>query len=268
MEEQTVQVKVSLIITTYNWPEALKKVLDSVILQTILPQEVIIADDGSDKRTYELIEQYKNLLPCPLIHSWQEDKGFRAAKSRNKAIQYSNSEYIIFVDGDTIINKHFVHDHIYAAEIGTFIHGKRSYINELESQRLLSSNLAPSVWMQGLEHRDQSIRLPFSIRFINEAKKDSINRGMGGNCSFWKQDIVDVNGFNNDFEGWGPEDTEFCQRLLNKGLKCKRLRFKATCFHIHHELRSKKMLAENQKIYQNTVSNQLTRCKNGLEQSK
>ncbi|WP_185976930.1 glycosyltransferase family 2 protein [Shewanella psychropiezotolerans] len=268
MEEQTVQVKVSLIVTTYNWPQALRKVLENVKQLVEYPHEVIIADDGSGQETIDLINAYQGDFPCALIHSWQQDAGFRAALSRNKAIQKSSGDYIVFLDGDTMINPSFIKDHRLSAQQGMFVQGKRAYINEQASRHLLESDRAAHTLMIGLEHRDQSFRLAFLPTFMTETVKTQINRGMGGNCAFWKKDIIQANGYNIDFEGWGPEDIEFCQRLLNAGLKCKRLRFKATCFHIFHKLRSRKMLDKNQLIYQNTVSNQLTRCKNGLEQSK
>ena len=246
----------------------MKKVLDSIQLQVEYPYEVIIADDGSDSRTVDLISQYKAQFPCSLHHSWQEDSGFRLALSRNKAIAKSSGDYIIFVDGDTMLNPSFTKDHRLSAQQGYFVQGKRAYINEETSKKLLSSDAIPHPLMQGLRHRDQAFRLSFLPNFITEKLKSHINRGLGGNCAFWREDIIKVNGYNNDFEGWGPEDLEFCQRLINSGLKCKSLRLKATCFHIFHKLSSTKMLDKNQQIYQNTVSNQLTRCKNGLEQSK
>ena len=259
-------IKATLIITTYNWPEALRKVLDSVGLQVELPHEVIIADDGSDSITSDLINLYQAKLPCSLVHSWQEDKGFRLALSRNRAIAKSTGNYIIFVDGDTMLNPHFVKDHKKAAQKGTFSLGKRAYINELVSNKILKSNSQASALMYGLGHRDQAFRLPFLPTYITEVIKNYTNRGMGGNCAFWKDDIIKANGYNNNFEGWGPEDNEFCQRLINLGLKPKKLRFKATCFHIHHKLSSKQTLEKNQQIFEKTISEQLSRCENGLDQ--
>ena len=78
--------KVSLIITTYNWPEALFLVLKSVKNQFKMPDEIIVADDGSNKETANVIKKFSKDFNLEIIHSWQEDKGFRAAMSRNKAI--------------------------------------------------------------------------------------------------------------------------------------------------------------------------------------
>ena len=85
----------SLIIATYNWPEALNLVLLSIQKQTILPNEIIIADDGSSSKTQMLIADFQKIFSIPLIHVWHEDKGFRLAKIRNKAIKIANFSYII-----------------------------------------------------------------------------------------------------------------------------------------------------------------------------
>ena len=97
-------MRVSLIITTYNRPESLILVLNSIENQTIVPQEVIIADDGSTVETKEIIVKFQKDSDLNIIHSWQEDNGFRAAKSRNKAIAKSSGDYIIFIDGDIILH--------------------------------------------------------------------------------------------------------------------------------------------------------------------
>ena len=103
-------MKCSLIISTYNWPEALDLVLKSVLRQTTMPSKVIIADDGSKAETRLLVEEYKKIFSVPLIHVWQEDNGFRLATIRNKAISNSNFTYIIQIDGDVILNKNFIKD--------------------------------------------------------------------------------------------------------------------------------------------------------------
>ena len=103
-------MRVSLIITTYNRPDALMLVLQSIANQTKLPEEVIIADDGSDNNTKELITNFQESSSFNIVHSWQEDKGFRAANSRNKAIAISNFEYIVLVDGDMILHPKFIQD--------------------------------------------------------------------------------------------------------------------------------------------------------------
>lgn len=101
-------MKAGIIITTYNNPSALGRVLEGLNFQTKLPDEVIIADDDSGKETVALVNAFKEKAPFPVIHIWQENEGFQAAKIRNKAINCSNSDYLIILDGDCLPSRHFV----------------------------------------------------------------------------------------------------------------------------------------------------------------
>ena len=87
-------MKTTLIISTYNWPEALKLVFESVLRQSILVDEIIIADDGSTETTRFLIDDYRDLFDIPIKHIWQDDLGFRKTIILNKAF-YASSEIIL-----------------------------------------------------------------------------------------------------------------------------------------------------------------------------
>ena len=123
-------MKLTLIITTYNWPESLLLVLDSIKNQTIIPNEVIIADDGSNCKTLDSIKKYTENSNLNIIHSWQEDIGFRAARSRNKAISKSTGDYIILIDGDTILHRDFIKDHALNRDLGL------EHLHEMPGDRL------------------------------------------------------------------------------------------------------------------------------------
>jgi len=141
-------MRTSLIITTYNRPDALNLVLQSVENQTIFPNEVIIADDGSANETSLLVEEYKTKSNLNIIHSWQEDKGFRLARSRNKAILLSKSDYIIQIDGDMVLHKDFVSDHIKNAIKGFFIQGSRVLLNETVTKKALKDMTKKFIFFQ------------------------------------------------------------------------------------------------------------------------
>ena len=130
-------MKLTLIITTYNWPASLLLVIESIKHQTIHPDEVIIADDGSNSSTKDLIDDFKKNSELKIIHSWQKDIGFRAARSRNNAILKSTGEYIVLIDGDTILHCDFIKDHIMNAEPGNFVQGKRSLISKKQTNMAL-----------------------------------------------------------------------------------------------------------------------------------
>ena len=133
-------MKLTLIITTYNWPESLLLVIESIRRQTIPPDEIIIADDGSNNKTKDLITNFNKEFAMNIIHSWQEDNGFRAARSRNNAIFKSSGDYIILIDGDTILHTNFVKDHIAFAEPGYFIQGSRVLLSESQTNRAIAKN--------------------------------------------------------------------------------------------------------------------------------
>jgi len=117
--------KVALIVSTYNRPKALKLTLESVIRQSYMPDEIIIADDGSSAETLRLIKSYKNKIFPTLFHCWQKDEGFQLSKIRNKSIAQSSADYIISIDGDLILHKHFIRDHLRTKELGCFVQGSR-----------------------------------------------------------------------------------------------------------------------------------------------
>ncbi len=130
-------MKLTLIITTYNWPESLLLVFESIKCQTILPYEVIIADDGSTKDTKNLINSLKKDLNLNIIHSWQEDIGFRASRSRNKAIFKSSGDYIVLIDGDMILHPEFINDHINNAQPSYFVQGSRVLLTQDNTKQAL-----------------------------------------------------------------------------------------------------------------------------------
>jgi len=138
-------MRTSLIITTYNWKEALELSLLSVFTQSQFPNEIIIADDGSDNATREIVESLAKKSPVPLIHSWQQNKGFRLARSRNKAIAKATGEYLILIDGDIVLEQHFIADHILAAQTGFFVQGSRVLLNEKSTQQALQQKKSASV---------------------------------------------------------------------------------------------------------------------------
>ena len=134
---------ISLIITTYNRPDALLLVLKSVECQSRLPYEVIIADDGSSIKTQNLIKEFKAQTDLKIIHSFQYDRGFRAAKSRNKAISKASGEYIILVDGDMVLHHNFINDHEKNSQSGYFVQGPRVLLNIDRTPEILENhNLA------------------------------------------------------------------------------------------------------------------------------
>ncbi|HWR59918.1 MAG TPA: glycosyltransferase family 2 protein [Thermodesulfovibrionales bacterium] len=258
-------MKVSLIITTYNSPELLDKVVRSSLFQIRLPDEVIIADDGSDDITAAAVQQFFKVSPVPMFHVWQEKRGFRAAKIRNEAIKQSSGDYIVLLDGDCVVNRHFIADHISLAEKGYFIQGKRVHISRDAVSKFNHRSVNSTKALCGMVFRGEIsnihhlVRLPHSPCIRNRRL-----RGIKScNMSFFRQDIIAVNGFNEDFVEWGNEDSELACRFFRYGLRMKLNNFMAVCFHLWHPT-NKTFTNVTQKLLEATLASKEYVCKNGL----
>lgn len=257
----------TLIIATYNWVKALELVLLSVKRQSVLPTEVIIADDGSKQETKDLIVKFQKDFPTKLIHVWHEDKGFRLAEIRNKAIAKATGEYIIQIDGDIILHKHFVKDHIKSSQKGFFIKGSRVLMNkELTLKAQKGKNIHFSWCTKGIKNRFNAIHIPLLTSFLAKPSRNiayAVNT-RGCNMSFWKEDLIKVNGYNEEMTGWGREDSEISVRLVNLGLTMKRIKFGAIQFHQYHKENSRSGLNKNDEILTQVIREKIKFCKKGL----
>lgn len=154
-------MQVSLIVSTYNFPQALRLCLQSAKRQTVLPNEILIADDGSTEETRDLIKAMREEMPCPIIHLWQEDKGFRKSRIMNQAFAASKGEYIVQIDGDIIMHRRFIEDHLRFAKPGYFINGSRAKLTEWFTKEILDDpSFEPSIWMRGVIRKENAVRAP------------------------------------------------------------------------------------------------------------
>jgi len=261
--------KVSIIVSTYNRPETLDLCLQSIKKQSVLPNEVVIGDDGSKNETKELIEKIQQDFPVPLIHVWQEDKGFRLAMSRNKAVAASESEYIIEIDGDLILNSRFVEDHLFFAQKGYFLKGGRVNLTEKYTKKVCQTRKLPkriTVFSKGIMRRINSIHcIPLSKYFAPRYKKNRI-LGLGCNMSFWKDDFIKINGYDEFFEGWGGEDYDFANRLQNSGVKRLYLKFSGIVYHLWHQDFYMHNADKNRKYYSEKKDEVRSWCEKGVNQ--
>lgn len=268
------RMRSSLLITTYNWKEALAAVLDSVRRQSQLPDEVIIADDGSRDDTREMLERQAQDFPTALRHVWQEDTGFRAASSRNRGIAASRGDYVIMIDGDMVLHPEFVADHLALAEAGSFLQGGRLQATSEYTASLLSGKRPVfSPWMDAdftAQHGDER-RHAFRFPWLARRKARSANAGvtvMSCNMSVWRDDLIRVNGFDERMEGYGSEDLEIDLRLRNAGLRRRRLKFAGLAVHLQHTSRApvdpEDMTMPNNRILEETARLKSTRCEAGV----
>lgn len=261
--------RIAVIVSTYNWPEALTLSVRSIFRQTKLPAEIVIADDGSGDETRAAIETLKKESPIPIKHVWQEDRGFRKSEILNEAIAATDADYIIQIDGDVILERHFVEDHMAVAKQNCYVCGCRVKLNEEESKALAErQETGKSVFSVSIKNPYvvNSLRIP-PLRFIVQCFYKIRNVGSihGCNMAFWRSDLIRVNGYNEDFQGWGYEDTELCQRLNSASCETRALRLGGVCFHLHHKEFPKDRCEINAKMWEKAKEIKITWCEKGLD---
>ncbi len=258
-------MKVSLIITIYNRPDALKLVLKSVLKQHRLPHEIVVADDGSGEETTDVIREAAKNSPVPILHAWQDDDGFRAAMSRNRAAAMSSGEYIVMIDGDMVLHPLFIKDHMEAAEPGTFVQGSRVLLSEeATKEAIIKSQISFSIFSKSIKNRKNALRCTL-LSSLFSRKSRSLKGIRTCNFALFRKDLLTVNGFDNRFVGWGREDSEFAARLLNSGMVRKDLRFAAIAYHLYHKESTREALKENDRRLERTIKERLVRCEDGID---
>lgn len=250
----------SLVITTYNSPKFLALVLESVKRLEYLPDEVLIADDGSKEESAKLIKEYQKNFPCPLFHIWQEDKGFRAAAIRNKAVEAAHCEYIIIIDGDMILQANFIKDHLNFAKRKVYLQGSRIILDKSQTQNLLNGGGQIENLPKAFKARRCALlsKLYFQNSKITASffkKKELIKGSKSCNMSCFKEDWQNIQGFNENFKAWGREDSEFVARFLFNGGEFRRVKFKAIAYHLYHKENDKTNLSQNHELYLKTIKN-------------
>lgn len=256
-------MRISLLMSTYERADALAAVLESVKRQTRPPDEVVVGDDGSGRETADVIAAAAK-AGLPIKHEWQENKGFRLARIRNLCLAAATGDYAVIVDGDVLLHPEFIADHARAAEKGFFVQGSRVMLEEAPTVRgLKEPGYWPSFWGAGVGNRKNLIRSPFFARLLARPV-EGLKGIRTSNFAVWRENCVRVNGFNEDFVGWGREDSEFVTRLLNAGVRRRNLRFAAAVCHLYHPPRSGDGLAKNDALLAAAVDAGASRCENGL----
>ncbi len=258
----TLNPSCALIISTYNNPKALAKILDSLVVGTQQPDEVLIADDGSSELTKSVIENHLLNKQVGLKHVWHEDRGFRKSKILNQGIKKSSADYIVFLDGDCIPEKRFITDHLTFAEKGFFIQGRRAFIDRSSVHSFIDNkNSLMRLFFTGKIHGGfKAIRWPIPYIAIDKGHRGLI----GCNLSIWRNDLLLVNGFDEEYEGWGGEDSDLCVRLYNNRIRRKMIYGRSRVYHLNHEEEDKSQAQERFKRLDKTIKEKKRVCIRGL----
>jgi glycosyltransferase involved in cell wall biosynthesis len=243
---------ISVIVATYNREDALGAVLHSLARQTDRCFEVVVADDGSRPATAAVIATWTSQMR--LEHVWHEDRGFRLAEIRNRAIRAGAGTYCIFLDGDCIVRPNFVAAHRALAEPGYFVTGNRVLLSAAFSQRILAGELEPErwrlenflaqCWRRDINRVGPLIGLPLGPLRKLGGRRWQDARGCNVGC--FRDDLERVDGFDATFTGWGREDSDLFVRLIRSGVRRKDGRFATGVLHLWHPESERSRLSVNQ----------------------
>jgi glycosyltransferase involved in cell wall biosynthesis len=263
---------VSVIVSTYNRPDALGACLRSLGRQTDKDFEIVVADDGSGPVTGAVIETWKAKLAVPLVHVWQEDRGFRLAEIRNRAIAASAGGYLVFLDGDCIAPSRFVAAHRALAEPSCFVAGNRALMSRTLTEEVLTNDLeperwGPAAWARRRARGDVNRLLPLISLPLGPLRKRLATEWegvRGGNFAFHRADLERVDGFETAFTGWGLEDSDIVIRMIRAGVRRKDGRFATGVLHLWHPEADRSRFAANKTQLAELITSDRVRAVSGL----
>ena len=233
---------VSRVISTYNRPQALDQVLASAARQRVQPLQILVADDGSGLETARVVARWQQHFGERLLHVWQPDEGFRLSAARNRAIRDATGELVVFVDGDCLMREDFIEQHQRLAERGFATAGNRVLLGEaitpdIEAGRCNPLDWSCTQWLSAWQRGDVNHALGLA-RLPGQAWRRLSGRPWrhfkGCNMALWREDLVRLNGFEQEISGWGFEDTDLILRWFNLGGRLKSGRFATTVLHMWH----------------------------------
>lgn len=269
-------IRTSLIISTYNSPDILQRVLWSVAGQKEPPDEVLVADDGSDRRTIELLIDMAPQLPG-LRHVWQEDRGFRKCRALNRAIAAATGDYLVFTDGDCVLRDDFVRMHKRLARPGRFLSGgkirvRHSALAGVHKAAIADQSLFSPWWLaRAVQPGRDFLRVRFAACGAMAPLVDAFTPRStfnGHNASAWKEDLLRINGFDERMQ-YGGLDRELGERLERVGVRGKQARHRAVCLHLEHPrpYRREEAIAWNQSLRRENRRRRRTWTEFGIQNS-
>ncbi len=266
---------ISVVVTTYNQPDWLEKVLWSLGSQPDRNFEVLVADDGSGPETRELVARADTLVGVPVRHVWHEDSGFRKCAILNQAILASRGDYLFFTDGDCLLRADCLAVHRRLATPGYFLSGGYTKLPLSTSQRISREDVLSgrATSARGL----RALGAPWSHRLIRLSAGPALGSALdrltttratfnGHNASVWRSDAIRVNGFDERL-AYGGLDREFGERLENAGVRGRQVRHRALVVHLDHPrgYRDAAVVAHNRALRADTVASGRTRAVEGLD---
>ena len=267
-------MRIAVIPATYNRPGALAALFEGYLAQDYADFEIVVADDGSGPETEEVIRRYRARASFRIDHVWQENKGYRAAVIRNRAVARTNADYVVYTDEDCVPLPDFLSRHARLAETGWFVAGNRVNTSRAFAERILAEKLPVHRWT--FRHWLQC-RLRLQINRVHPLlklpdgrfRKSEPRRWKGAktaNLAVWKSDLIAVNGMDEAYAGWGLEDSDLVIRLIRAGVRYKSGRYACPLIHLWHRKQDRSRLLENEQRLTELLSSSRIAARVGLSQ--
>jgi glycosyltransferase involved in cell wall biosynthesis len=257
---------VGLVISTYEQPDYLGRVLQAVTGQTLRPAEVLLADDGSGDETRDTYAAWAAGRSYLCHHVRQDHQGFRKSRVLNQTIARASSDWLVFLDGDTVPHPRFLEDHRELARPGAFLQGHRALLGSRISKVFGTLSFARDRRAALLSRQLSGWKNAFRWPIAWCRRRDDLRGIRGCNQAIRREDLIAVNGYNEAFEGWGREDSELAVRLMNLGRHRLDVRGRAICYHLWHAPVSRERLTSNDTLLEQAQSSGAHRCERGLDQ--
>ena len=259
---KTTSLQMSVVLSTCNQLEWLEKVLWGYEAQDTKNFELIVADDGSRKETYDMLQRITPQLSFQVKHVWHEDKGFRKCDILNKGILAAQADYLLFSDGDCIPRKDFVSTHLCLRRKGRFLSGGYHKLSmdlskDITKDDILSGRCFDLQWMRGkgmpASFKNNKLTATGFKRWALNTFTPTKASWNGHNASGWLSDILAVNGFDERMQ-YGGQDREFGERLENYGIHGMQIRYSTVCLHLDHArgYKTKDSIQKNRNIRKHT----------------
>jgi len=263
---------VSIIVCFHERVQHLFRCLDALELNRDDFDEVVISDDGSSPQTVEKVKARLGHYSFPIEYVWRNSDQFELAASRNQGVRAAKGDYLIIFDCDFLAMPGTIAQHVRLRKRGRFVAGRCKYLTEKQTADLFAQDSLKEGYLENLYRTQNDAELKkLNFRYhrrniltrmgLANAKKHSI----GSHISIYREDLQKVNGYDENFVGWGGEDNDLSQRLVSVGILCIPALVKTRLLHMWHptELDGKHWKeGRNVKYYER--KDVPSRCVNGL----
>ncbi len=274
-------MKISVIVPVYNRLEHLRALFLCLLKQKKQPDELIITDDGSSQKVLDFIGDLIPKLEFKVKHIYQEDKGFRKTRALNNGVRNSIGDLLIFCDQDLIFGEEYIETIAKNIKNDIFLMGRAHTLKKEEKDFIVENIEKINSYEEIVKNLPDSY-IPTIKKMLNEDKRRRLlktfklaKRGIklvGMSYALMKNAYIKVNGYDENYIGWGQEDDDFGNRLTVAGINGKELVTKNIQLHLWHYSDPTKVHSSNEEYYykrkEEIFSKKDFYCKKGYEDSK